>query len=183
MDYLPNVDAVEYFADEILPQVRSRHPELRFVIAGRNPSRRARRLARRPGVVVTGTVPEVHPYLLGAAAVVAPFRLSQGVQNKILEALAAGKPVVSTSRPAHAIGARHGETLLVADTPTAFAAAVVSLLEDPHLRKQLRGTEEFVRRHFDWPTNLRRLEDLLEQIAYPPPQKIQAGVPERASVS
>src|SRR5712691_11260778 len=98
MDYRPNIDAVCYFTDEILPLVHKSHPDLKFLVVGRNPSRRVRRLARLRGVIVTGAVPEVYPYLRGAIAAVAPFRICQGVQNKILEALAVGLPVVATPR-------------------------------------------------------------------------------------
>ncbi len=179
MDYLPNVDAVEYFAEEIWPRVHRRHPAVRFVIAGRNPTRRVRELAKRPGIVVTGDVPEVRPYLAGATAVVAPFRICQGVQNKILEALAAGVPVVSTPRPAQAIGARDGETLLIASTTEEFVRAVNSLLEDPELRLRFSGTPEFVREHFDWQKNLERLEQLLEHLAIVP-RKFAIGARNRA---
>ena len=179
MDYLPNADAVSYFAKDILPLVRKRHPELRFVIAGRNPSRAVRRLGRLANVAVIGAVPEVYSYIRGATAVVAPFRICQGVQNKILEALAAEQPVVATSRPARAIGARHGETLLVADTPEEFASAVLAILEDPSVRAKLRGTQEFVKRRFDWQRNLGQLERLLERLVNPP--RIEEGVADRAA--
>ncbi len=166
MDYLPNIDAAEYFARDIFPLVRAKHPATRFVIAGRNPAPRVRDLVKQEGVVVTGTVPEVQSYLLGAAAVVAPFRIAQGVQNKILEALALGKPVVSTSRPAQAVGARDGETILVADEPADFARRVNEILSDPSLQKRFAGGREFVRQHFDWDTNLGRLESHLIEAAH-----------------
>jgi sugar transferase (PEP-CTERM/EpsH1 system associated) len=165
MDYLPNVDAVEYFAEDILPRVRERHPEMGFVIAGRDPSRRVRRLAQKPGIVVTGTVPEVGTYLAGSSAVVAPFRIAQGIQNKLLEALAVGKPIVSTSGPAAAIGASHGETLLIADTPQDFANALVAILEDPELCGRLSNGVDFVRRNFSWREKLNDLEQLLLRAA------------------
>jgi polysaccharide biosynthesis protein PslH len=166
MDYLPNIDAVEYFAEDILPRIRERHPELKFVIVGRNPARRVRQLGKKPGVVVTGTVPRVDAYLAGCAAVVAPFRIAQGVQNKLLEALAASKPIVSTPGPAEAINAKHGETLLVADTAEDFAKSVVALLEDPMLRKRFGKGADFVRKNFSWHENLSRLERLLLQAAH-----------------
>jgi len=165
MDYLPNIDAVEYFAEEILPRIRKRHPELNFVIAGRSPAGRVRKLGRKPGVVVTGAVPDVEVYLAGCAAVVAPFRIAQGIQNKVLEALAAGKPIVSTPGPAAAIAARHGETLLVADNATDFADAVVALLEDPALYCRFSNGADFVRKNFSWCENLDHLERLLLQAA------------------
>jgi sugar transferase (PEP-CTERM/EpsH1 system associated) len=167
MNYLPNVDAVEYFAKDIFPRVRHRHPELKFVIAGRDPSRRVRRLARQVGIVVTGGVPEVNTYLAGSRAVVAPFRIAQGIQNKLLEALAAGKPVVSSSGPAAAIGAAHGTDLLVADTPAEFASAIVSVLEDPELYFRFNCGPEFVRRNFSWCEKLDKLELLLQRAANP----------------
>jgi len=178
MDYLPNVDAVSYFAEDIFPLVRKSHPELHFVIAGRNPSRQVRRLGLHPNVVVTGAIPDVYSYVLGATAVVAPFRICQGVQNKILEALAAGQPVVSTSRPARAIGARHGETLLIADTAEEFASAVLSLLDDPSVRVKLQGTREFVKARFDWQKNLGQLDRLLDRLVNLP--RLEVGVAGRA---
>jgi sugar transferase (PEP-CTERM/EpsH1 system associated) len=165
MDYLPNIDAVEYFAEAMLPRIRKRHPELNFVIAGRSPTGRVRKLGRKPGVVVTGTVPDVEVYLAGCTAVVAPFRIAQGIQNKVLEALAAGKPIVSTPGPAAAIDARHGETLLVADNAADFADAVVALLEDPALCCRFRNGADFVRKNFSWHENLDHLERLLLQAA------------------
>jgi sugar transferase (PEP-CTERM/EpsH1 system associated) len=165
MDYLPNIDAVEYFAEEILPRIRESHPELKFLIVGRNPTRRVCKLGRKPGVVVTGAVPEVDVYLAGCTTVVAPFRIAQGIQNKVLEALAVGKPIVSTPSPAAAIAAKHGETLLVADTAGKFADAVVALLEDPALCCRFSKGADFVRKNFSWHENLNHLEHLLLQAA------------------
>jgi sugar transferase (PEP-CTERM/EpsH1 system associated) len=165
MDYRPNVDAVEHFAENLLPRIRESHAELKFVIVGRDPVPRVRRLARLPGVVVTGTVPEVETYLAGSLAVVAPFRIAQGIQNKMLEAMALGKPIVSTSGPAKAIGAADGETLLIADTAEEFASAVVSLLEDSRLRSRLGNGSDFVRKKFSWQDKLNQLEGLLTRAA------------------
>jgi len=165
MDYLPNIDAVEYFAVQILPRIRERHPELSFLIVGRNPIRRVRKLGRKPGVVVMGTVPNVEVYLAECVVVVAPFRIAQGIQNKMLEALAACKPIVSTPEPAAAIGAKHGETLLVAETAKDFASAVVALLEDPALCCRFSNGADFVRKNFAWHENLNHLEQLLLRAA------------------
>jgi sugar transferase (PEP-CTERM/EpsH1 system associated) len=165
MDYLPNIDAVEYFAEEILPRIRERHPELSFLIVGRNPTRRVRKLGEKPGVFVTGTVPDVELYLAACTAVVAPFRIAQGIQNKVLEGLAACKPIVSTSGPAAAIGAKHGETLLIADNAEDFGNAVVALLEDPTLCCRFSNGADFVRKNFSWHENLNLLEQLLLQAA------------------
>jgi sugar transferase (PEP-CTERM/EpsH1 system associated) len=165
MDYLPNVDAVEYFAKDILPRVHERHPNLKFVIAGRDPVRRVRKLKRLPGIFVTGTVPEVETYLAGATVIVAPFRIAQGIQNKLLEALAVGKPIVSTPGPAAAIAARHGETLLIAGTSPEFAESLVGLLEDPELYGRFAKGVDFVRQSFSWHNKLDHLEQLLLRAA------------------
>src|SRR5262249_58738979 len=104
MDYLPNVDAVTYFVRDIWPIVRAAVPDAEFVIVGQSPSREVRRLARVPGVVVTGWVSDVTRYLQEAAAFVAPLRLARGIQNKILEAMAAGVAVVSTTAGVAGVG-------------------------------------------------------------------------------
>jgi polysaccharide biosynthesis protein PslH len=165
MDYRPNIDAVTYFAKDVLPRVRQAYPGVRFLIAGRNPTRSVRRLAVQEGVVVCGGIADVQPYLLGASVVVAPFRISQGIQNKILEALASRRPVVSTRRPAEAIGAKHGETLLIADSAEDFTQSIVGLLRDPELHRKFDSGPEFVRKNFDWQSSLKRLERLLEDVA------------------
>jgi len=164
MDYLPNVDAACYFTEKILPLIRSTHPELRFAIVGRNPSKRVRRLAAWPGTVVIGAVPEVQPYLEHAIAAVAPFRICQGVQNKILEALSIGLPVVATPRPARAVGAGEKELLFVAEGAEEFAQAVRRLLENPKMRRG-SGGKEFVERQYNWETNLKPLDRWISEIA------------------
>ncbi len=165
MSYRPNVDAVVYFAEEIFPLVQKTHPELRFLIVGRDPTPAVRNLARRPGVVVTGGVPDVHSYLAGAAVTVAPFRIAQGVQNKVLEALVAGVPVVLTSRPARAVGRQVEEILLVADSPQEFAGKVQSVLENPEFRRRSMQAAPKLQELLAWEPSLARLEELLEQLA------------------
>lgn len=96
MDYYPNAEAAAWFAREIFPELRRRDPDLRFAVVGRNPARTVRRLAELPGVLVTGTVPDMRPYLDGALAVVAPMRIARGVQNKVLEALAMSRAVFAS---------------------------------------------------------------------------------------
>ena len=128
MDYLPNVDAVKFFAREILPLARERVPDLKFVIAGMNPSREVKRLAAPGEVIVTGSVPDIRPYLRGAAAAVISMRLSRGIQNKVLEALAMGVPVLTTSRVAATIPADIASFLLCEDEPRAFAARLAGVV-------------------------------------------------------
>lgn len=161
MNYRPNVDAVIHFAEEIFPLLRQSHSQLRFLVVGRDPTPAVQKLARLPGVIVTGPVPDVHRYVAGADVAVAPFRIAQGVQNKVLEALVAGIPVVLTSRPARAIGSNARETLLVADTPMEFANAVRSALDNPEVRRRSREAAPKLKEMLAWSTSLRRLEELL----------------------
>ena len=130
MDYRPNIDAVRWFATDILPLIRLHHPDARFAIVGRAPTDEVRALASLPGVIVTGEVPDVRPWLAAADTVVAPLLLARGIQNKLLEAMAMARPVVASAAAAEGIDAVPGEHLLVADTADAMAAAVCSLFDD-----------------------------------------------------
>ncbi len=130
MDYRPNIDAVRWFAGDILPLIRRQHPAARFTIVGRAPTDEVRALARLPGVAVTGEVADVRPWLAAADAVVAPLLLARGVQNKLLEAMAMARPVVASAAAAEGIDAVAGEHLLVADDAAGMAAAVGSLFDD-----------------------------------------------------
>ena len=168
MDYHPNIDAVTYFAEEILPLLRVTHPELRFLIVGRDPTAQVRRLARKSGVVVTGTVLDVHKYIDGAAVAVAPFRIAQGIQNKVLEALVAGIPVVLTSRPARAVTGDARDLLLVADAPKDFAAAIRLVLDDPQFRGRAQAAACSLRESLSWETRLSRLDSLVKSIVSSP---------------
>ena len=164
MSYLPNSDAAVYFARDILPLVRKFHPELRFVIVGRDPDRRVRELAAIPGVFVTGAVPDAFQYFRNADVSVAPFRISQGFHNKIAESLAVGTPVITTSRAMAGIGLSEREGLFVADTAEEFAHKVSSVLNDPCLRRELREGVPTVRQRLSWDTRLHRLEQLIVQV-------------------
>jgi sugar transferase (PEP-CTERM/EpsH1 system associated) len=164
MSYRPNVDAVEYFAQEILPLVQQTHPLLRFLIVGRDPTPAVKKLAQLPGVVVTGSVPDVHPYLAGADAAVAPFRIAQGVQNKVLEALVSGVPVVLTSKPARAISGPAAQVLLVADTPAEFAEKVRSVLENPQIRRRALLAAPNLQKLLAWEPSLTRMENSLKAL-------------------
>ena len=130
MDYRPNIDAVRWFATDILPLIRGRHQHARFAIVGRAPTDEVRALAALPGVTVTGEVPDVRPWLAAADAVVAPLLLARGVQNKLLEAMAMARPVVASAAAATGIDAVPGEHLLVADNAAGIAEAVCALFDD-----------------------------------------------------
>jgi len=130
MDYWPNVDAVTWFAAEALPALRARWPRLRLHVVGRNPAPAVRALAGN-AVAVSGTVPDVRPYLQHAAVVVAPLRLARGIQNKVLEAMAMARPVVASTDCAQPVGARLGDELVAASDAAGFVHEVDALLADP----------------------------------------------------
>src|SRR5918995_932964 len=121
MDYRANVDAVLWFADAILPEIRARHPDARFAIVGAKPDEKVKRLAERPGIIVTGRVEDVRPYVAHAAVAVAPLRIARGIQNKVLEAMAMARPVVASAEAFEGIDAVAGEHLIVEDEPAAYA--------------------------------------------------------------
>ena len=129
MDYWPNIDAVTWFAAEVLPALRTRWPTVRFVVVGRCPPAAIQALAS-DHVTITGTVPDVRPFLQHAAVVVAPMRLARGVQNKILEAMAMARPVVAAADCVAAIDAEASEALVPASTVEEYVAAIDRLLAD-----------------------------------------------------
>lgn len=166
MDYRPNIDAVAHFCTDILPLIQRDVPATRFLIVGLNPARRVQRLAARPGVVVTGAVPDVAPYYARATVCVAPLRLARGVQNKVLQAMAFGRPVVATRAACQGLAVVPGEHLYVEDDPVAFAARVVGLLRDRDARVRLAGrARRFVEAEYAWDPILGRLTELVEAVA------------------
>jgi polysaccharide biosynthesis protein PslH len=128
MHYPPNVDAALWFCERIWPRLRRRLPNLRFAIVGRDPDPRVVALGRRPGVLVTGVVADVRPYLAGAGCVVVPLRSGGGTRLKILEAMAMARPVVSTAIGAEGLAITPGRDILIADDAERFATHVVDLL-------------------------------------------------------
>jgi glycosyltransferase involved in cell wall biosynthesis len=137
MDYFPNIDAVSYFARSVFPMIRAKMPDAEFRVIGSAPPPRIRHLERIPGIQVTGHVPDVRTYVMDAAVSVAPLRIARGTQNKILESMAMGIPVVATSEAAKGIQATPGRDLLVGDDADAFAKHVLSLLQNVRLREEL----------------------------------------------
>jgi sugar transferase (PEP-CTERM/EpsH1 system associated) len=154
MDYWPNVDAVVWFAGEILPLLQNNWPRLRFYIVGRSPTPAVLALAGNQ-VVVTGTVPDVRPYLRHATVVVAPLRLARGVQNKVLEAMAMGLPVVASRECAVAVDAVPGLDFLAAGTVGEYVEAIESLLSTPKHGESLgAAARERVLTRYSWEANL-----------------------------
>jgi sugar transferase (PEP-CTERM/EpsH1 system associated) len=151
MEYHANVDAVTYFAREVWPRVREKRPELRFVIVGARPTAAVRALAEQAGITVTGTVDDLRPFYREALAAVVPLRVGGGTRLKILEAMAAGTPVISTRLGAEGLRVDHGEELLLADTPTEMAELAAGLSEENRQWQHLsENGGRLVRSRYDW---------------------------------
>jgi sugar transferase (PEP-CTERM/EpsH1 system associated) len=161
MDYWPNIDAVEWFADEIYPVVRRAEPRARFYVVGARPAARLDRLKRLDGVVVTGGVPDVRPYLAHAALAVAPLRIARGIQNKVLEAMAMAKAVVVSPQAAAGIAAQPDREFVIATDGPAFAAVIARLLTEGTQQVIGAAARERVVEDYSWHANLSRLETLL----------------------
>ena len=156
---LPNVDALEYFVEDIWPLVRLRCPEARLTVVGANAGDRIRRLGGRDGITVDGTVPDLRPYYHGYRLMVAPIRAGSGTRLKILEAFAAGLPVVSSALGAEGIEYTEDVDIVIRDQPAAFAAAVVELLDDDHRCRELaRNARRLAEERYDWRPVSRTLE-------------------------
>ncbi len=162
MDYLPNEDAVIWFAEAMLPAIRRSIPNVQFVIAGMNPSKAVLRLAEHPGVVVTGFVEDIMPYYHDATVFVAPFRLARGVQNKVLQAFACGLPTLMTPMGNEGIDANNGTECMLASNPKEFIDGALTLLNDPALRLQIgTNARQKAINDFSWSAQLSKLEALL----------------------
>jgi polysaccharide biosynthesis protein PslH len=160
MSYRPNIDAVCWFATEVLPLLRTRDPAPEFHIVGANPAPAVLALAALEGVHVSSSVPDVRPWIAHAAVAVAPLRIARGIQNKVLEAMALGRPVVASRQAFEGIHATPGRDLLVADGAPALAAAVAAVLDGAHPGLGAAGRAAVVAGH-DWQAALRRLDPLL----------------------
>ena len=151
MDWYPNEDAVAFFADEVFPRIQEKVPDVAFSLVGGNPSARVQKLAERDGIIVTGRVPEIKPYFAEATVFVVPLRIGSGTRLKILEALAMGKAIVSTTVGAEGLDLKDGAEIFIADEPTAFADAVTRLLTDVQLRRRIgENGRSRVEQDYDW---------------------------------
>jgi sugar transferase (PEP-CTERM/EpsH1 system associated) len=161
MDYWPNVDAVVWFAREVLPRIRRHDACARFHVVGMNPDRTVRALESDAAVNVTGRVDDVRPYLRHARAVVAPLRVARGIQNKVLEAMAMGRPVVVTSAAAAALTARPGIDLEVADDAAAFAASVLAVMDPAAGDRMGQRARARILADYAWTARFARLDELM----------------------
>ena len=160
MDYRPNVDGVLWFAAEIWPIVRRARPVTTWAIVGQRPHARLTALGEEPGITLTGRVERVQPYLAGAGVYILPLRIGSGTRLKLIESMAAGCAVVSTTIGAEGFSLQSGHAAILADTPEAFAAAVLELLDDPGRRAALGERAQAFAAQYDW----RRVGPLLDEV-------------------
>ena len=164
MDYYPNAAGAARFAERVFPMLRAANPSLEFWIVGRNPRKAVTRLAARPGIMVTGSVPDVRPYLHAAFAAVAPLEIARGIQNKVLEALAMGTPVLASQAVCATFGDHLPEGVTGCASERDYAAAVDRLARAPHAHAAIR---EAARNRFSWAANLGRFDAELQVMSGP----------------
>lgn len=161
MSYAANSDAALYFAEEVFPRVKEAVPAARFLIVGSYPGRKVRALQQIAGVEVTGGVDDLRDYIARAHVAVSPMRIAVGVQNKVLEAMALGVPVVASSKACDGIQAQDEQEILSANRPEDMANAVIRVLQDPELAQRLgRHGLEYVRENHDWNRKAKQLESI-----------------------
>ena len=162
MDYWPNVDAVRWFAQEIFPAVLANHPHARFYIVGSRPVAAVQELAQLPGIVVTGAVADVRPYLAHSKLAVAPLRIARGIQNKVLEAMSMAKTVIASPQAAEGILAVSGKELYIASDSNEFSNIITSLLSnhaEHHIGETARAR---VLADYKWEHSLAYVKTLLD---------------------
>jgi len=176
MDWYPNRDAVQYFAKQMLPLVRERVANVKFVVAGRSPSTEFLQSIRGVGdVSFTGTVPDMRAEIARASVVVVPLRIGSGTRLKILEACAMAKPVVSTSVGAEGLSFHHGSEIIIADDPIVFANRVADLLQDVESARQLGlSARRNVERNYSLDNMRIALRTAFAHLGRPAPAKTQA---------
>jgi glycosyltransferase involved in cell wall biosynthesis len=162
MDYFPNEQCMVDFCADVWPRLKHARPALRLKIIGAAPTARVQALGRLDGVTVTGAVPDVRPHVRGSALTIAPLKIARGTQNKILEAMAMGVPVIASGVAARGVDAVVGEHLLQADTPDQLYDTIIGLLDRPNQRARLAAAaRQRVGSHHDWPRAMRRLDAII----------------------
>ncbi len=164
MDYRPNVDAVLWFVDEVWPGIVAERPSTTFVIVGQKTHPRLERLRDVPGVTLTGWVESVTPYLLGASVFIAPFRIGSGTRLKLIEAMAAGKAIVSTPIGAEGFAVENGRELVLAETAEEMGTAVLHLLNHPEERERLGQNARQFAQQYDWRQVIPKFDALYREI-------------------
>jgi sugar transferase (PEP-CTERM/EpsH1 system associated) len=164
MDYYPNQECMSRFCRDVWPLLRARREAMKLLIVGADPPPEMRALGGLPGVTVTGSVPDVRPYIRGSALMVAPLAIARGTQNKILEAMAMGVPVVTSAAAAGGVDAEAERHFLVADSAADIAAAVLRIVENPAERQRLAAAgRERMLSHHAWPRSMQRLDGIIER--------------------
>jgi sugar transferase (PEP-CTERM/EpsH1 system associated) len=164
MDYYPNQECMLDFCRTAMPILRARRPRIKLLIVGAEPSRAIKALGALPGVTVTGSVPDVRPYLWASAVTVAPLRIARGTQNKILEAMAMGVPTVASVAAARGVDAEPEHHLLTAVTPEEYADAILRILGEPLERRRLSDAGRArVLSHHSWDRSMEMLDQILER--------------------
>ena len=172
LDYYPNAQAILYFCREVLPLIWKQRPQVRLTIVGSNPPQTIRDLSTDERITVTGSVPDVRPYLGKATVALAPLQVAAGMQNKVLEALAMGVPMVATPRACKSLPVKNGTHLLIAEEPQAYAEAIKLILDDPQLAQKLSlAGRAYVEDHHSWTANAHTLSELYNSIMVKPEQR------------
>jgi glycosyltransferase involved in cell wall biosynthesis len=169
--HYPNVDAVLYFHQEIWPKVKSICPGLKFIIVGQAPPPEIQNLTNDDSIAVTGRVDDVTPYIREGQIFICPVRLGGGFRGKILEAMAVGRPIVSTSLGAEGIPSKNGENIIIADDPEDFAVGIENLLKDREIFERIRRAgRTLVEEKYAWAKGVEVLEGILEDMMKSPPR-------------
>lgn len=164
MDYYPNQECMIEFCRNTLPLLRAQRPGIKLLIVGADPAAQVRRLSAIPGVTVTGTVPDVRPYVQRSAVSVAPLNIARGTQNKILEAMAMGVPVVTSRIAAGGVDAVVGEHILVGSDPGEYCQAILKVLADPGERQRLSlAGRARILSHHSWDSSMQRLDGIIQR--------------------
>lgn len=161
MDYWANVEAVEWFSKTVFPSVRSHFPDLKFYIVGARPTSQVSALGALPGITVTGSVPDVRPFLAHATLAVAPLRIARGIQNKVLEAMAMGKPVLASPQALEGIHAEIDRELFAASDGNAFIEKIIALLQAGPNESIGKAARIRILENYSWSNSLAHLEALL----------------------
>jgi sugar transferase (PEP-CTERM/EpsH1 system associated) len=154
MDYWPNVDAVVWFSETVLPRLRTKFPKATFYIVGTKPSAAVRALSSRPGIVVVGAVPDVRPYVGNADVIVAPLRIGRGIQNKVLEGMAMARPVIVTPQALEGLDAVPGTHLLLARDGDEFVQSVEKIMNQADAKTIGAAARQRVLEAYDWAARL-----------------------------
>lgn len=162
MDYWPNIDGAIWFVDKVLPRLREKFPEICFYLVGSNPAEELSELTKEKGVIVTGFVNDVRDYIVQADVCVIPLRIARGIQNKVLEAMAMGKPVVCTPEAAVGLLVEDQNDISLQKDAISFAEAILSLLQDKKASQGLgKNARKTVEEKYTWEKNLRFIDTII----------------------